>query len=378
MSTARKKLVSGGYIGLDIIRFVAASLVMLLHLGQMWWLNQPGAVAAEFWSSLSVLSPLSRYGRVGVQIFFVISGFLIAASSVGRSPVAFAKGRALRLLPAAWICATLTFIVGHQLRDVVIASYGRSLILWPLGPWISGVYWTLGVELAFYAYIAVTLWARVSVATAAYALIAWCFGFYTLRVANVLAGRPLKWLFDNMNGQGGALTLLELGCFFGVGMMLWIIRTKGSSSARITALLVAVGCCCLQLMVVGSLDQKQFSYSWFHPIALTSVWLCGLAAIVWSIFDADRFTRVLGRHTAAIRHVGLMTFPLYLVHSEVGRATMLALRVFGPVLALLIACVSMIAVAFLVVEAEKPVSDVLRRGLGMSRQPQLLPRPDAP
>jgi exopolysaccharide production protein ExoZ len=66
------------------------------------------------------LAQFTWFGWVGVEVFFVISGFVITNSARGASPIEFLKGRVLRLYPAAWICATLSlfaliFIAGDHL-----------------------------------------------------------------------------------------------------------------------------------------------------------------------------------------------------------------------------------------------------------------------
>src|SRR5258706_15154943 len=51
-------------------------------------------------------APFTWFGWGGVEIFFVISGFVIANSASRSSPTEFLLGRALRLYPAVWVCAT--------------------------------------------------------------------------------------------------------------------------------------------------------------------------------------------------------------------------------------------------------------------------------
>src|SRR5258708_29782648 len=138
---------SRGYVyGIDIIRFLAALSVVGFHLG---YLND----IADF----RPIWPGVWFGWIGVEIFFVISGFVIANSANGKSPMQFLKGRALRLYPAAWCCATLTLIVRSLVSDepfaALLPSYLRSLALSPKGPWIDDVYWTLAIEIGFYALI---------------------------------------------------------------------------------------------------------------------------------------------------------------------------------------------------------------------------------
>ena len=101
---------------LDPLRFGAAFGVALFH--QMFWswawvsIGHPGferTVAADV--QYPSAAPFTWFGWVGVEIFFVISGFVIANSASKSSATEFLFGRALRLYPAVWVCSTLTFIV---------------------------------------------------------------------------------------------------------------------------------------------------------------------------------------------------------------------------------------------------------------------------
>lgn len=109
-------------------------------------------------AAFAPIEPLAASGWVGVQIFFVISGFVIAFSACGKNARRFVRGRAERLYPAAWICATVTLLLsvetGHDDAGTG-ADYFRSMLLLPVGPWVSGVYWTLAVEMSFYGLVAV-------------------------------------------------------------------------------------------------------------------------------------------------------------------------------------------------------------------------------
>jgi peptidoglycan/LPS O-acetylase OafA/YrhL len=68
---------------IDLLRFAAAAMVVLLHLA---YSEEPGF---EFKASQPVISN----GWVGVEIFFVISGFVIAHSASQSSPTHFLLDR---------------------------------------------------------------------------------------------------------------------------------------------------------------------------------------------------------------------------------------------------------------------------------------------
>ena len=79
--------------GIDLIRFACAFGVAAFHLTwktpeTAWWMP---------------------VGWVGVQVFFVISGLVIANSAHGATPRQFLTSRFLRLYPAAWCAAAISF-----------------------------------------------------------------------------------------------------------------------------------------------------------------------------------------------------------------------------------------------------------------------------
>jgi hypothetical protein len=55
------------------------------------------------------------------------------------------------------ICATITLIASITSRasslEQLLPAYFRSLALFPKGPWIDDVYWTLTIEVGFYSLV---------------------------------------------------------------------------------------------------------------------------------------------------------------------------------------------------------------------------------
>ena len=150
---------------LDPLRFGAALGVAIFH--QMFWSwawVSIGIPVFQRYVAADVLypsaAPFTWFGWVGVEIFFVISGFVIANSASKSSPKEFLLGRALRLYPAVWVCATATLLVlvlfGSGPASEFILPYIHAMLLVPKGvthQWLDGVYWTLAAEMAFYGLV---------------------------------------------------------------------------------------------------------------------------------------------------------------------------------------------------------------------------------
>ncbi len=91
---------------LDGLRLVAALMVVLFHYVALYggWENNPRAVFPS-------LHGYARYGWLGVEVFFLISGFVICMSTWGRSLGDFVVSRVSRIYPAYWVAVLLTAAV---------------------------------------------------------------------------------------------------------------------------------------------------------------------------------------------------------------------------------------------------------------------------
>ena len=151
------------YTGIQALRFVAAMLVVLAHSTAM--VNERMHLDMFKW----------RAGWSGVDIFFVISGFVMAISSGGLMQRAngwkiFLTRRLIRIVPLYWVATTLKLATIITMPALAldsplelwntIASYlfiptfdDKSLLAAPL----LKVGWTLNYEMLFYAIFTMAL-----------------------------------------------------------------------------------------------------------------------------------------------------------------------------------------------------------------------------
>ncbi|EEO0292918.1 acyltransferase, partial [Salmonella enterica] len=144
---------------IDFLRFVAAMAVVFFHYAFRGY-------AADGMSIMPYpsLAPVSKYGFLGVQLFFMISGFVILMSASHGSIRNFTISRMVRLYPAFWACCTITFIVtlviGAPTYSVSFNQYITNMTMLNefIGiPSVDGAYWSLFVEMRFYALVAIIL-----------------------------------------------------------------------------------------------------------------------------------------------------------------------------------------------------------------------------
>ena len=131
-------------IALDLIRFLSALSVVLYH-----YIFRPES------NAYPILKEVAMYGYLGVPVFFIISGYVIALSASNRSALQFGISRFVRLYPALWVSVLFTVIILFFFADKeinimqIIANFTLLNEYFGFND-IDGVYWTLKVELKFY------------------------------------------------------------------------------------------------------------------------------------------------------------------------------------------------------------------------------------
>lgn len=307
--------------GLDLLRFIAAVMVAMFHFGFWFSYIGDGAVSAS-----PGLSAATWWGWIGVQIFFVISGFVIALSAETRTAAAFIRSRILRLAPALYVFALLSFAVLVIYQGVSVGEglvlLAKSLVLFPVGPWVDGVYWSLTVEIVFYTAIALLLafgafgalggivkaGAAVSLALAALILLAGAGAFAPPLEHAIASVRDAYW---------SRFLLISTAPYFITGLCLYFIRRDGVRIDWLAVLVAAVVASEVQIYYWGVREMPQMAAgaTAFVPGVIFALAVAAMLAVargamsgaVWS----DR-----ARRTA--RALGLASYPLYLVHFVAG------------------------------------------------------------
>lgn len=149
---------------LDGLRCVAVLGALLFHYFVRW--TPPKNPVSLYPYDSMLASRVLWYGQYGVELFFVISGFVIAMTLERCATVGeFAVRRYSRLAPAMLFCATVTWLVlglvpaapfptqaGWFLSSLTFLDPDDLNRLFDTSRWqsIDGVYWTLYVEVKFY------------------------------------------------------------------------------------------------------------------------------------------------------------------------------------------------------------------------------------
>lgn len=146
----------GVLVSIQVLRAVACLMVLIHHA------RNPKA-----W----MFDPMVGWNlTTGVDVFFVISGFIMYATAREQAPAEFMRRRVIRIAPLYWI-ATLTWLIWLLLRGLPTPDAGHLWLSLGLIPHQSPSHpntvwpvlvpgWTLTFEMAFYVLFAVGLAVR--------------------------------------------------------------------------------------------------------------------------------------------------------------------------------------------------------------------------
>jgi peptidoglycan/LPS O-acetylase OafA/YrhL len=350
--------------GLDIVRFCSALLVVAWH--NLYRFFDPDAehinvFVAGIPPTGHELQSIGVYGWVGVQVFFVISGIVISFSAQQSTASKFFVARIGRIWPGVIICTALILIInlGYWQFDAwsMTKQAIKSLVIWPLGGWIAPQFWTLPVELIFYALIFLMIYKN---------------ALHRMHVfAFMLIGiSALYWLLVyykiiSPNFKTDSLILLQHGMYFGLGICISLIASEGLNLQKFVAGAVAL------LTAAMEIDHSIARYGvetlspvqWLSPFG---IWFGSLAAISLSLIFRTQIAGVVERLRLdpVLRSLGLATYPLYLIHIHVGGlvTSIMIGQGITVVPAVLIGIFSCIPIsAFLAVKLEPPLRRQVER-----------------
>jgi peptidoglycan/LPS O-acetylase OafA/YrhL len=344
-AAARKRL----YV-LDGLRLIAALMVVAYHyMGFDDWYASPWGKSTS--AVFPKMHAAASYGWLGVELFFLISGFVICMSCWGRTPRQFAVSRFIRLYPAYWfaIAATTTVLV---LRpggtDVPPTDMLTNITMFQelLGARdIDGVYWSLWVELRFYLLFMVVAMMGLTYRR----VVAFCVIWLLLAGLALQSGSDLLPL----------LIVPQYSAFFVGGIVIYLMHRVGPTP--VLWLLLGTSWLMAQNQLPGLIntaeDSTHSTIYWTVSLAIITVfYLLVLAAALGKLnFFNWRWLTV----------AGAMTYPLYLIHEDIGwdiiRHThhLLPARVLVPALV-----TGMLAAAWLIHKfVERPLAATLKTWL---------------
>jgi len=281
-------------VGLDVLRAIAVFLTFWAH------------IPPRYLSDLGLWTVLYLGGPAGVDLFFVLSGFLVGGLLFRDYPTVYLRRfllrRALKIYPAFWVMLAVTVVLGWTLRPVSVSALVAEVLF--IQNYVPGVFdhtWSLAVEEHFY------LLAAVGVACAGFAR-------WPLWIAPIVSGLLLI-----VCGFARSLTVHQPAPYLpwathlrldqlSIGVAMAAMARAGHLNrfrqlcGAPVLLVVAVGCAVPRFLGSVYIDPWQFVYG---------VPLVGLSAAAWLLLAVD------WRGPRWIARIGRDSYSIYLWHIPV-------------------------------------------------------------
>ena len=337
-SSKRKRILE-----LDALRAISCLNLLMFHF--TW-------VYAHKYGFTSPLVYMFPYGKYGVQLFFMLSGFVNMMTLIGkRSASDFLAARCIRIFPSYWLCILLNVLLFSFIpffgKDVTLAGTVANLSTLPklFGTYnMEPVTWTLQVEMLFYGFL----------------ILMTAFGGWKHTFRNLMIGTTacltlcggihfLKSAWPD-SGLGSSLYVVEqlfiLRNFplFVMGMLLNEIYSKRGNHWLNVAGIVFAG------FVFHAVDFRG------HNPAATALLFGMLAMGAWGKIPPLRWRPLV--------YISSISYTLYLFHNNIGSCCINQLQVFGlePHASIVVATGLMIALgAATTMWFEAPISAWLRK-----------------
>lgn len=333
---------------LDGLRLLAATMVVFYHyigvsnakIGQRGHREVLAWGTADHHLFPHFLHQAATFGWTGVELFFMISGFVICMSGWGRRPADFFVSRVVRIVPAYWAATLLTGAV-LILFPKLTSGIKPSMVLTNLTmvqqaygiPNLVPAYWTLFVELTFYL-----LFGLVAIGGVTYRrMVTFCVLWSVASIPAATAHDPVLNMIINP----------PYSPFFVAGIAFFLIYKFGGNLL-------------LWAIVV---------YSWLIAVNQPNtspppqvVILISAFFVIMAVVATHRLDRLSWRWLTV---AGALTYPLYLIHQDIGFTIFSYLgHSVPPLLLAVLTFVLMLAVAWLIHRlVERPVAPLLKARL---------------
>tara|TARA_R110002051_G_scaffold56554_3_gene105263 strand:- start:15922 stop:17064 length:1143 start_codon:yes stop_codon:yes gene_type:complete len=341
---------------IDLLRFIAAVGIMLVH-----YLYR--GFKADNLTNLSFLELSGewiKYCAAFIDLFFIISGFVITLSVSNKSVTYFFKSRVVRLFSVYWLCAFITFMVTIYFGAPRFhATFGQFLFNLTLlqdffdVERLDGAYWTMSVELRFYAlalgYLILYRYKKIKITTIAY----------------IWLGLSVIYPFVQGNIIVRVLNLFLMfewaPAFIGGMLMAEIYKDKKISLKNSSAIFICFILSTFHRMIYAKMAMIIYQETFSKPVII---------AVLFSVY-AIMIMVILGRlkwlNKSYFLYLGIMTYPLYLLHQRIGYIIFNNLMGhFNKYLILAGTITLMISVSFIIVKyIAGPLSNFLEKYLGL-------------
>lgn len=332
---------------LDGLRAVAALMVVVFHF-LLWIKAYNSPISQAINSSWYFLAN-------GVWLFFVLSGFLLFLPYVRAmltdhslpSATNFYRRRALRILPAYWVCLLIVAVAENQMRRTVepLNMLVHFLMIHDDFPRfnrdLDGPFWTLAVEAQFYLFLPLFAWGISRLVGASRSLTRLMVGVVALIVFSLV----MQWVdsivmstVPNADGSdrtlGGVFVLATMGmqgkflAVFAVGMLcaaLYVVVNEQRRVSQELARKIGVAALVFALIFFAiAIPMWEKGAVMFDPGTYWDWDILGYPLISAAAFGGLILAILFGKGALAtvfqwapLRFIGLISYSVYLWHLPV-------------------------------------------------------------
>lgn len=296
---------AGKNVLLDYVRAIACILIVLYHYTQRY---------NELFQNSINWNFRVPWGYMAVATFFMLSGYLAVIKDESNTKLwKYVKRRLIRIYPAYWVAIPLTFAVTYfwlPARSISIeaALFNFTMLESFVGvDLVDGAYWTLANELIFYCFIAfvvVVLKKRDELPTFLFVWVLFLIVFHFVARDTLIFAAI------------GKIIAKKYGHMFAVGASLFfLINNFGTRKDKIISSILLIFAICYQKLTFG--------------LGYTLYFLTSLVIISTCILVSEKGI-VLHKTVRQILHpletIAAISYPLYLLHQNIGYAVMENLR----------------------------------------------------
>ncbi|MEJ8743489.1 acyltransferase [Mediterraneibacter sp. HCN-7094] len=294
--------------GLDYMRGISCILVMLYH-----YTTRIVEIFPEINSKWIIKVP---FGYMGVAVFFLLSGFLsLKQYKPEQNILEFVINKIKRLYPCYWLAAIITyFVVDIFLEEKAVSLKTLLLNLTMMESFlgaelVDGAYWTLANELIFYTFIAIV--------------------FVVLKHKHKFNIYAITWLVcanailcidsDNLCFTiFNKLFMAQYVQMFLAGGFIFVLFYYEKKVSRIIAVLGWGICLITQMRVFGA------NYMIFFLIA-------NILLIIFVLMDKQNINYPMNllKLFRPVAFFASISYPLYLIHQNIGYTIIINLYRFG-------------------------------------------------
>lgn len=281
-------------VELDCLRALAAINLLLFHFTYVY------QVKYGFVDPLGFMWP---YGKYGVQLFFMLSGFVNAMTLLRkRDPKKFLVGRIIRICPSYWTVIAMNLVLLTMVPLTTIQMGGAELMAnLTIMPNLFGyecvepVTWTLQVELLFYAMMIILfLSGALRYPLATFMILVSISAIVCSAADHVTEGTVLAASLNTLK----TVLILDHLPLFAIGVMLNQLKNKdGNAKLNILGIVFSA-------VIFHVIDHRD------HNPAVTVFFIGLLAMSAWGKLPVLRFKPLV--------FISTISYSLYLLHNNFG------------------------------------------------------------